>query len=341
MIACLARCSSELKAEPNLTPLLDVVFQLITFFMLVINFSSENYDQRVRLPVADSARPIDDYAARLRRPTGLERRQRGPPADRRRGPAAAQGTPDHQASGRPGQAEPQGRGGENRRTRDCPTTIIFRADRDATFGTLIALIKGCQSNGFRKFALKAMNAAVRRTDRWRRGGPALSERKNIQKSEGPDDPDHAHAGHGVPASDVLRADLRPAPSEGQFVMNLLPAQPATAITAEAPSDKPSEALPATLAHASHDAQGRRRGAARRRSWSGKRRLRPTPKRSRPSSKSTSPTPTFPFEQTMLKVDPRLRYSELMRVVNAFMNAFSKAKKPPNISWDELAPGEGE
>ena len=49
--------TSELRAEPNLTPLLDVVFQLITFFMLVINFSNENYDQRVRLPVAGSARP--------------------------------------------------------------------------------------------------------------------------------------------------------------------------------------------------------------------------------------------------------------------------------------------
>ena len=46
-----ASMSAE-KAEPNLTPLLDVVFQLITFFMLVINFSNENYDARVRLPVA-------------------------------------------------------------------------------------------------------------------------------------------------------------------------------------------------------------------------------------------------------------------------------------------------
>ena len=55
MIAMSASMSTELKAEPNLTPLLDVVFQLITFFMLVINFSSENYDQRVRLPVAESA----------------------------------------------------------------------------------------------------------------------------------------------------------------------------------------------------------------------------------------------------------------------------------------------
>ena len=52
--------SSEVRAEPNLTPLLDVVFQLITFFMLVINFTSENYDRRVHLPVAGSARPVED-----------------------------------------------------------------------------------------------------------------------------------------------------------------------------------------------------------------------------------------------------------------------------------------
>ncbi len=52
-------------------------------------------------------------------------------------------------------------------------------------------------------------------------------------------------------------------------------------------------------------------------------------------------PDLPFEQTMLKVDPRLKYSELMKVMNAFMNAFVQAKKPPNITFDELVPGEGE
>src|SRR6185437_8770669 len=55
-----ASMGSEMKAEPNLTPLLDVVFQLITFFMLMINFSSDNYDRRITLPVAGSARPIED-----------------------------------------------------------------------------------------------------------------------------------------------------------------------------------------------------------------------------------------------------------------------------------------
>src|ERR1700722_8627248 len=56
--------TNELRAEPNLTPLLDIVFQLITFFMLVINFSRDNFDARIKLPVAGSARPQDD-AARL------------------------------------------------------------------------------------------------------------------------------------------------------------------------------------------------------------------------------------------------------------------------------------
>ena len=68
-----ASMGTELKAEPNLTPLLDVVFQLITFFMLVINFSSENHDQRVRLLVADSAVPAGDEGAGLGRSTRSER----------------------------------------------------------------------------------------------------------------------------------------------------------------------------------------------------------------------------------------------------------------------------
>ena len=40
-----------------------------------------------------------------------------------------------------------------------PTTIVFRADKDATFASVMTLIKACQSHGFRKFALKAMTSA--------------------------------------------------------------------------------------------------------------------------------------------------------------------------------------
>jgi hypothetical protein len=52
-------------------------------------------------------------------------------------------------------------------------------------------------------------------------------------------------------------------------------------------------------------------------------------------------PSLPFDQTVLRVDPRLKYSELVKVINAFSNAFVSAKKDPKLSFEELVPGEGE
>ncbi len=130
-----------------------------------------------------------------------------------------------------------------------------------------------------------------------------------------------------------------APIEGQFLMNLLPPQPATS-TAEAPSDKPSENLPTTL------------------------RTLPTVLKAGPGGRLAQITvgelsvpveskalekeldkylqdPNLPFDQTLIKIDPRLKYGEMMRVINAFSNAFVNAKKTPKLSFDELGPGEGE
>ena len=56
--------SQEVKAEPNLTPMLDMVFQLITFFMLVINFKSAEMDLSLKLPVVGSARPVETKGQR-------------------------------------------------------------------------------------------------------------------------------------------------------------------------------------------------------------------------------------------------------------------------------------
>ena len=38
---------------------------------------------------------------------------------------------------------------------ELPTTVVIRADRATPFGKLNRVIKACQENGFRKFALKA------------------------------------------------------------------------------------------------------------------------------------------------------------------------------------------
>src|SRR5215471_16413440 len=47
------------KCEPNLTPLLDVVLQLLMFFMMCVNFVTEQVNEDIKLPYAQSARPMD------------------------------------------------------------------------------------------------------------------------------------------------------------------------------------------------------------------------------------------------------------------------------------------
>lgn len=47
------------KCEPNLTPLLDVVLQLVMFFMLCANFVMESVNETIKLPEAIAAKALD------------------------------------------------------------------------------------------------------------------------------------------------------------------------------------------------------------------------------------------------------------------------------------------
>jgi biopolymer transport protein ExbD len=149
----MARSSTELSAaQPNLTPLLDMVFQLITFFMLVINFKDAALDQSLQLPVLGSARPLDtkgqedllvlniDAVGHLK-VYGVERDPQPYIADE-----ARQEEIRLKAKGTPLKA------GE-----ELPTMIVIRADRTTPFKLLNDIIKTCQKHNYRRFALKAMN----------------------------------------------------------------------------------------------------------------------------------------------------------------------------------------
>jgi len=153
--------SGELRAEPNLTPLLDVVFQLITFFMLVINFSNDNNDQRIRLPVASSASSPD--AAKLdddRLVFNIDSRGNllfnGEELDTERAikEIRVQAQLVKSATERK-----RKRSGEAKAADDSlPTTIVVRCDKATPYSQLYRLITACQAQGVRKFSLKAMNA---------------------------------------------------------------------------------------------------------------------------------------------------------------------------------------
>ncbi len=47
------------SAEADLTPMIDMVFQLIAFFMVLINFSQSEQNDKVILPESELAKPID------------------------------------------------------------------------------------------------------------------------------------------------------------------------------------------------------------------------------------------------------------------------------------------
>jgi biopolymer transport protein ExbD len=168
----------------------------------------------------------------------------------------------------------------------------------------------------------------------------LAERKNIRKAEDPQVPIAPMLDMAFQLLTFFVLTYKPAPAEVQYTMNLIPPQPATAITAEAPTDKPSDNLPASLRTLPTTL---RAGGGGRLSqiMIGEATIPTDPKELERELDKYFQNPDLPFDQTMLKVDPRLKYSELMKVMNAFMNAFIHSKKPPNITFEELIPGEGE
>jgi biopolymer transport protein ExbD len=142
---------SAASAEPNLTPMLDMVFQLITFFMLVINFKAASLDLTLRLPVVGSARSVETE--------GVDLLILNIDKD---GKLNVYGIPRDIASYIKAEAKASLDAAKRENPKfdkkdDLPTTIVVRADRQTPFSLLNVVIKTCQDNGFRKFALKAMD----------------------------------------------------------------------------------------------------------------------------------------------------------------------------------------
>ena len=141
------------QSEPNLTPILDMVFQLITFFMLVINFQSASLDMTLKLPVVGSARPVDKGAEDLlvlNVNTKGELMVNGGIKD----PVAFL---SKEANFTRRKLESQGK--KVKAGDELPTLIVVRADMTTSFDLLNKVLTECQKNGFRKFALRAMNRA--------------------------------------------------------------------------------------------------------------------------------------------------------------------------------------
>jgi biopolymer transport protein ExbD len=166
----------------------------------------------------------------------------------------------------------------------------------------------------------------------------LTERKKIRRADAPDVPVAPMLDMAFQLLTFFVLTYKPAPSEVQYLMNLLPSQAATA-AAEAASDKPSE-LPASLRTLPTILRAGAGGVLARITV-GETEIPTDPKALERELDKLFANPDLPFDQTQIRVDPRLKYSELMKVINAFANAFDHAKKDKKITFDELAPGEGD
>jgi biopolymer transport protein ExbD len=149
------RSRAEGSFQPNLTPLLDVVLQLITFFMMLIHFGSkiEGATASIKLPTAPSALPGADL--------GLDRLVVGVDAQGRlvaenstlEGPSADAWWSD-QARKRQAGLTAMGRVED-----ELPTVVVVRADRSATFGSVRGLLSTAQERGFARFTLVVLKGS--------------------------------------------------------------------------------------------------------------------------------------------------------------------------------------
>jgi len=171
----MSRSSSAHVLNPNLTPLLDLVLQLITFFMMLVHFGNqiEGETRAVRLPVAPAALPGADLA--LDRLAAVIDAQGNLLVDGQvlQGDAATAWWKGQAQARRAGlelmQTEPAAAAGRADAPTlrlqfngfdpgaELPTVVILRADREASYGAVRKTLVEAQSQGFANFSLVVLN----------------------------------------------------------------------------------------------------------------------------------------------------------------------------------------
>jgi biopolymer transport protein ExbD len=147
--------------EPDMTPMIDIVFQLLTFFMIAINFENTKADERVKLPKDSLAKPpVIKPEHELVLNFGYQRSASG--ARRKPVPEifyneryveVRQIMPDLEQEKRVME-----RLHGNEIIKDV--TVLIRADSEVPTGLVQELIKKCQEAGFTKFSLRATSEEV-------------------------------------------------------------------------------------------------------------------------------------------------------------------------------------
>lgn len=141
-------------AEVDMTPMIDIVFQLIAFFMVVTNFANTKADERVKLPKDELARPPKATLEReLLLNIGFNRDATG---RRKSGALVFYGTGEEIPVLKMAPVlDREKRYYADLGVKSKDVTVTIRADAEVPTGLVQEIIKLSQEAGFEKFALKA------------------------------------------------------------------------------------------------------------------------------------------------------------------------------------------
>jgi biopolymer transport protein ExbD len=134
-----------------MTPMIDIVFQLLAFFMFTINLSTTEQDQRVTLPSSELAKPPDapyDHPLTIHLTANGEYIYAGealPNLDRLRSALLR----EKQIIERYAVEKLE------------DVTVVIRADEDAQTGLVQEIIQLCQELQFERFALRGKQSEAR------------------------------------------------------------------------------------------------------------------------------------------------------------------------------------
>jgi biopolymer transport protein ExbD len=145
---------SGIKAEPNLTPLLDMVLQLLMFFMMCVNFVNDQVNKDIKLPVAQSARPGSKNEDSVR---FLNMDRSGALVTTAGDKLLTPGDITYYLKREYADAERENKlkGG----TGEVKTAIIIRADQEASYKDVYQLLQLCKQERFKKLNVRAMTQA--------------------------------------------------------------------------------------------------------------------------------------------------------------------------------------
>jgi biopolymer transport protein ExbD len=132
------------KIEIDMTPMIDICFQLLTFFVFILSFEGADQDARVVLPASELAKPPEKQDEV---PITLQVSKEGHVL------AGGQEFPTPEAAKSLLNAEKTTL--EQRGKSVSDANVIIRAHKDAKTGDVQKLIKTAQEVQFTKFSLRA------------------------------------------------------------------------------------------------------------------------------------------------------------------------------------------